>query len=34
MIHAKYYEEVKKQEELLNKKNKIDINGIKVWYIF
>jgi len=31
MIHAKYYEEVKKQEELLNKKNKIDAgfyNGI------
>ena len=31
MIHAKYYEEVKKQEELINKKNKVDIsfyNGI------
>jgi len=26
MIHAKYFEEVKKQEELLNKKNKVDIN--------
>ncbi len=31
MIHAKYFEEVKKQEELLNKKNKVDesfYNGI------
>ena len=31
MIHAKYYEEVKKQEELLNKKNNVDTsfyNGI------
>lgn len=31
MIHAKYFEEVKKQEELLNKKNKVDAgfyNGI------
>lgn len=31
MIHAKYYEEVKKQEELINKKNKVDVsfyNGI------
>ena len=31
MIHAKYYEEVKKQEELLNKKNHVDAsfyNGI------
>ncbi len=31
MIHAKYYEEVKKQEELLNKKNNVDAsfyNGI------
>ncbi len=26
MIHAKYFEEVKKQEELLNKKNKVDAN--------
>ena len=31
MIHAKYYEEVKKQEELLTKENKVDksfYNGI------
>jgi len=31
MIHAKYFEEVKKQEELLNRKNKVDAsfyNGI------
>ena len=26
MIHAKYFEEIKKQEELLSRKNRVDVN--------